>query len=111
MILRLEITGCSYALFHEQLPGRASGCRQRSGANSYRDTENNLVVFSGKNKVKAYEVVAPGQSGFIAPDGTPSPHYQDQLSLYENFDYKETWLNKKDVKAHTRSTETINSDR
>ncbi|WP_245832219.1 penicillin acylase family protein [Oceanospirillum sanctuarii] len=76
-----------------------------------RGTENNLVVFSGKNKVKAYEVVAPGQSGFIAPDGTPSPHYQDQLSLYENFDYKETWLNKKDVKAHTRSTETINSDR
>ncbi len=76
-----------------------------------RGTENNLVVFSGKHNVSAYEVVAPGQSGFIAPDGTPSKHYQDQLSLYENFDYKQTWFNAKDVSANAKSVEVINTGR
>ncbi|PSL12527.1 penicillin amidase [Marinobacterium halophilum] len=67
-----------------------------------RGTENNLVIFNGK-QVETHEVVAPGQSGFIAPDGTPSPHYDDQLKLYENFEYKPTWLTAKQVDANTQS--------
>ncbi len=75
-----------------------------------RGTENNLVVFSGQSTVESYEVVAPGQSGFIAPDGTPSLHYQDQLSLYEDFEYKQTWLSEKDVSANMKSVEVIDTD-
>ncbi|MCT7655519.1 hypothetical protein MBH78_14330 [Oceanimonas sp. NS1] len=37
-----------------------------------RGTENNMTVFAG-GKASAWEVAAPGQSGFIAPDGTLSP--------------------------------------
>ncbi|MBA4500966.1 penicillin acylase family protein [Marinobacterium sp. 3-1745] len=68
-----------------------------------RGTENNLVIFNGR-KVESHEVVPPGQSGFIAPDGTPSPHYEDQLKLFENFEYKRTWLMPEQVDANTQST-------
>lgn len=36
----------------------------------------------------------PGQSGFVAPDGTTSPHYQDQLERYTNYECKEENLYK-----------------
>jgi penicillin amidase len=52
-----------------------------------RGTENHLVVFRHGN-VEGWDVCPPGQSGFVAPDGTPSPHYQDQMNLYKNFDLK-----------------------
>ena len=74
-----------------------------------RGTENNLVIFNGK-QVETHEVVAPGQSGFIAPDGTPSPHYEDQLKLYEAFEYKRTWLSPKEVDANTQSVTHLNTE-
>ena len=40
-----------------------------------RGTENDMILTEGD-----LCAVTPGQSGFIAPDGTKSPHYQDQLS-------------------------------
>ncbi|WP_290739815.1 penicillin acylase family protein [Amaricoccus sp.] len=49
-----------------------------------RGTENNMVRFRD-GKVTFCAVTPPGQSGFIAPDGTKSPHYQDQLQLYADF--------------------------
>ncbi|BAN48762.1 penicillin acylase family protein [Metapseudomonas resinovorans] len=69
-----------------------------------RGTENNLTVFTAKG-VEGYEVVAPGQSGFIAPDGARSKHFDDQLKLYGDLDKKRTWLQQADVEAN--STETI----
>ncbi|WP_254262368.1 penicillin acylase family protein [Marinobacterium weihaiense] len=74
-----------------------------------RGTENNLVIFNGK-RVETHEVVAPGQSGFIAPDGTPSPHYEDQLKLFEDFGYKQTWLSPKEVDANTQSVTHLNTE-
>lgn len=49
-----------------------------------RGTENNMVRFHD-GKVSFCAVTPPGQSGFIAPDGTRSPHYEDQLQLYADF--------------------------
>ncbi|WP_273860118.1 penicillin acylase family protein [Photobacterium sp. GSS17] len=46
-----------------------------------RGTENNMTVF-GRDKIEAFEVAAPGQSGFISPNGERSAHYNDQ---YEDF--------------------------
>lgn len=68
-----------------------------------RGTENNLVVFGPKG-VRAQDVVAPGQSGFVAPDGTPSPHARDQFDLYVNFGAKPVWFTKAEVARDTRST-------
>ena len=75
-----------------------------------RGTENDMIVFSPKEKpdsVLAWDVVAPGQSGFIAPDGTPAKHYNDQLSLYQNFGRKPLWLSAQEVHAHRESEEVI----
>lgn len=65
-----------------------------------RGTENNLTVFTTAG-VQGFEVVAPGQSGFIAPDGTRSKHFDDQLALYGDLKNKRTWLSDQDVDAHT----------
>lgn len=48
-----------------------------------RGTENDMIVFGAQGEeVQAWDVVAPGQSGFVAPDGTPAKHYRDQLEMY-----------------------------
>lgn len=49
-----------------------------------RGTENDMIRFRD-GKVSFCAVTPPGQSGFIAPDGTKSPHYEDQLQLYVDF--------------------------
>jgi penicillin amidase len=42
--------------------------------------------------IQAEDVLAPGQSGYVSiggvADGTGSPHLTDQISLFENFQYK-----------------------
>lgn len=65
-----------------------------------------MIVFSD-GKVKAWDVVAPGQSGFISPQGKPSPHYQDQLSLYEQFEKKPLWLTTEELTPHIESSEQV----
>ncbi|GAB3629290.1 penicillin acylase [Pandoraea terrae] len=75
-----------------------------------RGTENDLIIFGApgaSGKVTAYDVVAPGQSGFIAPDGTPSPHYADQVALYTSFGRKPLRHDAGDVNRATKSTEML----
>lgn len=72
-----------------------------------RGTENNLTVF-GKDGVQGFEVVAPGQSGFIAPDGSRSKHFDDQLALYGDMKNKRTWLTAEDIEAHTVEKKVLN---
>ena len=82
-----------------------------------RGTENDLIVFGAKGQsgqpapVLAYDVVAPGQSGFIAPNGTPSPHYADQLKLYTDYGRKPLWHNPSDVQRNTQATEQLHFKR
>lgn len=38
--------------------------------------------------IKGVAVFAPGESGFIAKDGTFSPHFADQVPLFNDFRYK-----------------------
>ncbi|CAI2487996.1 penicillin acylase family protein [Serratia proteamaculans] len=71
-----------------------------------RGTENDMVVFTDKG-VTGVEVTPPGQSGFIAPDGKRSKHFDDQLSLFGDMKNKRTWLSSNDVQANTASQETI----
>lgn len=70
-----------------------------------RGTENDLIVFgsvTARGKVQAFDIVAPGESGFVAPDGTRSPHYDDQLALYTGFGRKPLWLEDADVARQAR---------
>lgn len=68
-----------------------------------RGTENNMVVFNEKGVI-GKEVAPLGQSGFIAPDGSKSRHYDDQKALYNDYQLKAIYLNADDVDKHTQST-------
>lgn len=70
-----------------------------------RGTENNLIVFDRAGGVAGWEVVAPGQSGFVAPDGSTTRHYDDQLALFANFGKRRTWFTPADVRRHRESVE------
>lgn len=79
-----------------------------------RGTENDMIVFSPTSQeapVLAWDVMAPGQSGFIAPDGTPDKHYRDQQKLYETFGRKPLWLTAQEVAAHQESQEILQVQR
>ncbi|MBO1013766.1 penicillin acylase family protein [Achromobacter sp. SD115] len=75
-------------------------------ATQNRGTENNMTVFDGRG-VRAVDVVAPGQSGFVAPDGTPSVHTRDQFDLYTGFGNKPVWFTDAEVRANAKSVETL----
>jgi penicillin amidase len=70
-----------------------------------RGTENNMIVLA-PGAIEGWEVTAPGQSGFIDPDGVKHRHYEDQFEMYSGFGRKRTWFYQDDVEANGRS-ETI----
>lgn len=69
-----------------------------------RGTQNHLVTFSATGASSGCEVTPPGQSGFLAPDGTTTEHYDDQLALYRDWDCKPTLLSAEEVAADAEST-------
>ena len=68
-----------------------------------RGTENNMIVFRASG-IRSVDVVAPGQSGFIAPDGSASPHLRDQLDLYVDYRSTPVWFTPAEVQRDTRET-------
>lgn len=52
-------------------------------------------------------VAAPGQSGFIAPNGAHDRHYSDQLALFERYDCKPERLTPAQVDADLESRRTL----
>ena len=52
-----------------------------------RGSENNLFVANG-SAILGWDSFAPGQSGFLAPDGSKARHYDDQMELYQQFKHK-----------------------
>jgi penicillin amidase len=75
-----------------------------------RGTQNDRIILN-KSGVTMCDVAPPGQSGFISPAGTKSPHYQDQLDLYKNFGCKPQWTVSSDVDKNIESTRTISYTR
>ena len=71
-----------------------------------RGTENNLVHLNPEGASMCV-AAPPGQSGFVAPDGTKSPHYQDQLELYTNFECKEENLYKNQLAQNLESVTNV----
>ena len=69
-----------------------------------RGTMGTLFVFRN-GKVNYCDAIPPGQSGFVAPDGSKDPHYSDQFSLYTGFDCKPRRITQQDVDAHTTRQE------
>jgi len=72
-----------------------------------RGTENNMIVMK-PDAIVAYEVVPPGQSGFINPKGEKSKHYDDQFDLYNTFGKKRIWFYADDVEKNNESEVRLN---
>ena len=67
-----------------------------------RGTENNMTAL-GEREVRSWDVAAPGQDGFVAPDGSTGPHYLDQMELYDQYKHKPVLGTRKEiVKGTTR---------
>ena len=72
-----------------------------------RGTENDRITFAAGGAVSMCTVAPPGQSGFVAPNGSKSKHYADQLELYKNFECREESLTPQAVDANRESTKTL----
>lgn len=72
-----------------------------------RGTQNDRIVL-GDGVADLCTVGPPGQSGFIAPDGTRSPHYSDQMDMYRNFQCKTDHLTEQSVDANKSGEVTLN---
>lgn len=73
------------------------------GTSMNRGTQNNMVTFKD-GAVSFCAVAPPGQSGFISPSGEKSPHYEDQMALYENFECRPQALLEADVRKTAKDT-------
>lgn len=68
-----------------------------------RGTENNRIVFDGRG-VEFCDAVPPGQSGFVDRHGKRSPHYEDQLALYKDFQCKKVDVTQQDIRRNARDS-------
>jgi len=63
-----------------------------------RGTYGQLVHLGDDEELRAMNVIAPGQSGDFR-----SPHFDDQLALYETWTYKPMRLTREDQERHAES--------
>ncbi len=68
-----------------------------------RGTANDMAVL-GAGSDRLCIVSPPGQSGFVAPDGTTTANYADQLQLYASFGCRDEHLTRRAVDRATVST-------
>src|SRR5699024_11691416 len=71
-----------------------------------RGNENNMMVLQD-DTIQFKQVAPPGQSGFIAPDGTKSEHYDDQLELFNNWEMYELPFTKEEVTENVEEEITL----
>jgi penicillin amidase len=67
-----------------------------------RGTENHIVEMK-TGGAEGVMVVPPGSSGFVKGDGARSPHYDDQLEMFNKFQYKPLLIKQDVVKAKAKS--------
>ena len=67
-----------------------------------RGTENHFVQI-GESDIRAENVLPPGNSGYISPEGELDEHYNDQLDAFINFEYKELLFTDDAVESASRS--------
>ncbi len=73
------------------------------------------IAQTAANGVQPYmgdtHLTQPRPVSLQTPSGTASPHYEDQLGLYEGFGCKPQWFRKADVDAHAKSEKTLTYSR
>jgi len=88
------------------IPQAGSDEVQLTSIEQNRGTENNMIVMQ-EGAIVGWEVTPPGQNGFISPSGKRSPHYDDQLKMYQDFGRKRMWFYPADVQKNKVSEAVI----
>jgi len=68
-----------------------------------RGTYNQLAEMLAEGLPNAKSVIPPGQSGFVACPGIPSPYVVDQVPLYASWTYKPMLFTREAVEAYKTS--------
>lgn len=71
-----------------------------------RGSANHMVTLK-PILIKGKNVCPPGESGFVAPDGTRDIHYLDQMELYGGFESKPMLFYFRDVLKNTKSSKIL----
>ncbi|WP_419888294.1 penicillin acylase family protein [Neobacillus niacini] len=71
-----------------------------------RGSENHYIELT-KNGPNGVNVNPPGQIGFIKKDGTMHTHYEDQIELFANWEYKPVLFTEQDVEKYAVSTKVL----
>lgn len=93
--------------FFPGVPGGPIGVRDLH-VYMYRGTQDQIIRFSNGRVANSVNINPPGQSGFVHPNGKPSPHFNDQLDLFEDFNgYKPLHVYLNDAIRDALSVETL----
>ena len=93
--------------FFPGIPGGPIGVRNLH-VYMYRGTHDQILRFSNGKIADSENINPPGQSGFVHPKGKPSPHFHDQLDLFEDFKgYKPMHIYLDEAIKDAQSTETL----
>lgn len=74
-----------------------------------RGTENHFVRATGDG-FKAENILPPGNSGYVFPNGAHSKHYADQLKEFIDFEYKTLLFTKSQVTQNQESLKQLQSE-
>lgn len=72
-----------------------------------RGTENHIVELR-KEGAKGINATPNGASGFVKADGSVNKHYDDQLKLFNRWEYKPTLFDRKDIEKVAESKKVLN---
>lgn len=61
-----------------------------------RGSENHYIEMTPRGP-EGFNITPPGQIGFIKKDGTISEHYDDQIGMFADWEFKPYLFNKKDI--------------
>lgn len=79
---------------------QAGASKQKVSSYMNRGSENNLFLATGTG-FEAFDVIAPGQSGFVDPEGKQAASYDDQMDLFRRYQLKSIPFKRADMEAVT----------
>ncbi len=76
-----------------------------SMASMNRGTEEHIVQLG--EEITAENILPPGNGGYVAPDGSTGEHFNDQLQMFKNFEYKPLRFDDDTVDGATETTQDL----
>jgi len=72
----------------DSLDPAAFGVTTHFGSSPSQERSTYMQMLELSTPIRGVNVLPPGQSGFISKAGRPSPHFGDQIKLFNTFTYK-----------------------